>query len=455
MPSVTISAPWIQGKWRSQEEQRIQTLDLLLKILIPLILSVCLVAAIKVGSFNGYLQLLSRKSFGSPLMALGAGFTLAYLAFQLVRTILWWRYKPYPLPSGPLPRVTIIIPAYNEGAMVEKAVYAAAASDYPADRLEIICIDDGSTDDTWTYLDRARQRHPGLIKAIRFPKNRGKKEALYAGFTRGRGQFFVTIDSDSIIRPDTVRQVIAPMLRDLQVGAVAGNVKVFNRARSLMARMLAVRFVLAFDFLRASQSMYGCVTCTPGALSAYRARVLKPILGKWRRHTFMGLPANIGEDRALTNFVLRQGYFTVYQRSALVHTMVPETYRGLCRMYLRWDRSNFRENWVQLKFIFSNYRKQHWFLPIVDFFITQIEFPLTYLFLGMLLLSFFIYPIVMVKFFAGLGVFTLVWMYYYIHQERDMEFIYGILYSYFAFFFLNWVQPYAFLTVRNDRWLTR
>ena len=455
MPSVTISAPWIQGKWRSQEEQRIQTLDLLLKILIPLILSVCLVAAVKVGSFNGYLQIVSRKSFGSPLMALGAGFTLAYLAFQLVRTILWWRYKPYPLPSGPLPRVTIIIPAYNEGAMVEKAVYAAAASDYPAERLEIICIDDGSTDDTWTYLDRARQRHPGLIKAIRFPKNRGKKEALYAGFTRGRGQFFVTIDSDSIIRPDTVRQVIAPMLRDPQVGAVAGNVKVFNRARSLMARMLAVRFVLAFDFLRASQSMYGCVTCTPGALSAYRAQVLRPILGKWRRHTFMGLPANIGEDRALTNFVLRQGYFTVYQRSALVHTVVPETYRGLCRMYLRWDRSNFRENWVQLKFIFSNYRKQHWFLPIVDFFITQIEFPLTYLFLGMLLLSFFIYPIVMVKFFAGLGVFTLVWMYYYIHQERDMEFIYGILYTYFAFFFLNWVQPYAFLTVRNDRWLTR
>ncbi len=455
MPSVTVSAPWIQGKWRSQEEQRIQTLDLLLKILIPLILSVSLVAAIKVGSFNGYLHLLSRQSFGSPLLGLGAGFTLAYLAFQLVRTILWWRYKPYPLPSGPLPRVTIIIPAYNEGAMVEKAIYAAAASDYPANRLEIICIDDGSKDDTWTYLDRARQRHPGLIKAIRFPKNRGKKEGLYAGFTRGRGDFFVTIDSDSIIKPDTVRQVIAPMLQDPQVGAVAGNVKVFNRARCLMARMLAVRFVLAFDFLRASQSVYGCVTCTPGALSAYRAQVLRPILGKWRRQTFMGLPANIGEDRALTNFVLRQGYFTVYQRTALVHTVVPETYRGLCRMYLRWDRTNFRETWVQLRFIFSNYRKKHWFLPIVDFLITQIEFPLTYLFLGMLLLSFFIYPIVMVKFFAGLGVLTLVYMYYYIHQERDMEFIYGIIYSYFAFFFLNWVQAYAFLTVRNDRWLTR
>jgi len=455
MRTTISAAAWIQGKWRNKEEQRIQVLDLILKIMVPLILSVCFVVSIKVGSFNGYLQLLSSKSFGSPIMALGAGFTLAYLAFQIVRTVLWWRYKSYPLSPGPLPRVTVIIPAYNEGAMVEKALYAAAASDYPADRLEIICIDDGSKDDTWTYIDRAQQRCPELIKAIRFPKNRGKKEGLYTGFTRGRGEFFVTIDSDSIIKPDTVRQIIAPMLQDPKVGAVAGNVKVFNRVRCLMARMLAVRFVLAFDFLRASQSMYGCVTCTPGALSAYRAQALKPVLKEWRRQTFMGLPANIGEDRALTNLVLRQGYFTVYQRSAVVYTVVPETYRGLVRMYLRWDRSNFRENWVQVKFIFSNYRQKHRLLPILDFFITQIEFPLTYLFLGMLLVSFFIYPIVMVKFFAGLGVFTLVWMYYYISQERDLEFIYGILYSYFAFFFLNWVQPWAFLTVRNDRWLTR
>ena len=94
-------------------------------------------------------------------------------------------------------------------------------------------------------------------------------------------------------------------------------------------------------------------------------------------------------------------------------------------------------------------------LPIVDFFITQIEFPLTYLFLSLLLVSFWLYPIVALKFFAGLGVLTLIWMYHYIHQERDMDFIYGIIYSYFAFFALNWVQPWAFLTVRNDRWLTR
>jgi hyaluronan synthase len=247
MRTITSAFPGNQVKWRSKEEQRIQTLDLALKILVPLILSACLVISLKVGSFDGYLQLLSRHSFGSPLMALGAGFTLAYLGFQLVRTILWLRYKSYPIPPGQLPRVTVIIPAYNEGAMVEKSIYAAVASDYPADRLEIICIDDGSKDDTWSYIDRARRRYPKLIKAIRFTKNRGKKEGLYAGFTRGKGEYFVTIDSDSVISPDTIKQVIAPMLNDSQIGAVAGNVKVYNRSRSVMARMLAVRFVLAFD----------------------------------------------------------------------------------------------------------------------------------------------------------------------------------------------------------------
>jgi len=452
--TTTTSFPWVPGK-RSTREERLQLLDLILKVLVPAFLFVCFVAALKYGSFNGYLTLLSRQSFATPLLGLGAGFTLCVLGFQLVRTILWWRYRPYPLPQGNLPSVTVIIPAYNEGAMVEKALYSAAASDYPADKLEIICIDDGSKDDTWTYIDRARQRYPDLIKAIRFPRNRGKKEGLYAGFTQGKGEIFVTMDSDSVIGPDTLKQLVAPMVHDPQIGAVAGNVKVYNRFRSLLARMLAVRFVLAFDFLRASQSMYGFVACTPGALSAYRRKAVLPILEKWRHQTFLGVPAIIGEDRALTNFVLRQGYYSVYQRTAQVYTVVPETYKGLCKMFLRWDRANFRESWVQLTYMFTRYRSKDRLLPILDFFITQMEFPLTYLFMGLLLFSFYLYPIVMVKFFAGLGVLTMIYMLYYLTQEWDWEFIYGIIYSYFAFFALNWVQPYAFLTLRNSRWLTR
>jgi hyaluronan synthase len=422
---------------------------------VPAMLLVFFVVSLRYGSLNGYLQLLSRQSYVAFIPALGAVYTLLLLLFQLVRTVLWGLYKPYSLRPGELPKLTVIIPAYNEGAMVEKAIYAVTGSDYPNDKMEIICIDDGSKDDTWSYISRAQRRFPKLIKAVQFPRNRGKKAGLYAGFTEGQGDIFVTIDSDSVIAKDTLRQVVAPMMQDPQIGAVAGNVKVYNRHQSLLGKMLAVRFVLSFDFLRASQSWYGMVTCTPGALSAYRRSAILPILKKWRDQTFLGSPANIGEDRALTNYVVRQGFYSVYQRTARVDTVVPETYKGLCKMYLRWDRSNFRESWVQLSFLFKKYRQQDRFLPILDFFITQFEFPLTYLFVGLMFLSFALNPILMVKFLAGLGVLTLVYMYYYIHQERDGEYVYGILYAYFAFFALYWVQPYALITLRNDRWLTR
>jgi hyaluronan synthase len=435
--------------------KKMQWVDLVLKILVPAMLLVFFAVSLKYGSLDGYLQLLSSQNYVAFIPALGAIYTLLLLLFQVVRTVLWGLYKPYHLPAGELPQITVIIPAYNEGAMVEKAIYAVTASDYPSDKMEIICIDDGSKDDTWFYISRAQRRYPKLIKAVQFPQNRGKKAGLYAGFTQGKGDIFVTIDSDSVIRKDTLRQVVAPMMQDEKIGAVAGNVKVYNRDQSLLGKMLAVRFVLSFDFLRASQSWYGMVTCTPGALSAYRREAVLPHADAWLNQTFLGSPCHHSEDRALTNYVLRAGYYSIYQRTAIVHTVVPETYKGLCKMYLRWERGNVRESFVQLGYLFTKYRKKDRLLPIVDFFMTQIEFPLTYLFLGLLLGSIVVYPLVMVKFLAALGVISAIYMIYYVVLERDLDFIYGVIYSYYAFFLLQWIYPYAFLTVRNRHWLTR
>lgn len=429
--------------------------DIILKVIVPFSLLVFFIISCQLGTFTSYLQLFSRKSYGTPLMALGASYSLAFLIFQAVLTVLWWRYRSYPLFTGPMPTVTVIIPAYNEGAMVEKAIYSVAASDYPADRLEIICIDDGSQDNTWSYIYRAQQTYPQLIKAIRFPQNRGKREALYAGLTRGRGEYFVTVDSDSVIEPETLRQILAPMLQDRQVGAVAGNVKVYNRTQNFLTRMLWVRFILSFDFVRAAQSMYGFVFCTPGALSAYRREAVDPILETWRRQTFLGVRCTIGEDRAFTNLVLRQGYWTVYQRSALVYTTVPANFRGLYRMFLRWDRSNFRESLIQLSFMFSRYRPKHRLMPILDFFFRESQFPMTCIFLPLLLISLVSYPLALLKFVTGVGIVSFFMTFYYIRQERDMDFVYGVIYSYYAFLFLRWIKPYALLTVRNGRWLTR
>ncbi len=434
---------------------RFNSLDSLLKCLIPLGVLVSFGIALKIGSLDGYLALFSLKTYSDPLMAVGAAYALAFLGFHGVRTYYWWSYRPFPLPPGPLPKVTVIIPAYNEGAMVEKALYSVAASEYPADRLEIFGIDDGSRDDTWEYMQRAQRRYPELIRLVRFPRNRGKREALHTGFTQGTGDFFVTVDSDSVIEPATLKQIVSPLLHDPRIGGVAGNVKVHNRTANLITRMLWVRFVLAFDFLRASQSGYRFVFCTPGALSAYRREAILPVLEEWRHQTFLGVPCTIGEDRAFTNLILRQGFDTVYQRTAVVHTVVPETYTGMCRMFLRWDRSNFRESFLQMRFMFSRYRARQRFWPIVDFLIRELEFPLSCIFLPLLFISMVLNPAVIVNFVTALAVVAFLLCVYYLKTERDMDFVYGVLYTFFALFLVKWIRPYAFLTLRDGRWLTR
>ncbi len=435
-------------------KKSIYWLDVGLKALFPLLLTGLFILAFKLGSFEAYLHLLSRQNYTAFLPALGAGYALVMVLFQVMRTILWGCYKPYPLYDGSLPRLSIIVPAFNEGAMVETCLVSVATADYPRDRLEIICIDDGSTDNTGDYIARARERYPHLIEIIRFPENRGKKEALYAGFLKAQGEILVTVDSDSIIHPEALLHLVAPLMHDAQMGAVAGNVKVYNRHESFIGKMQGVRFV-NLDYLRASQSLYRTVICTPGSLSAYRRAVLMPHLEAWRRQTFLGAPCHHSEDRALTNFILRGGYYTYYQRSALVYTLVPETYAGMCKMYLRWERGNVRESCVMLGYLFSRYRLKHRLMPIVECILTQLEYPLTLFFFGVLLASLAAYPPIFFKCLAALGMIALINQVYYLWLERDFEFIYGVIYNYYAFFLLQWIYPYAFVTVRDRRWLTR
>ncbi len=210
-----VSAPTVAGANRGLKA------DPFIKLLVPLLLVVTFWMAYEWGSLGAYWQRLSSHPSGSLLLGLGSVYSLMLLTLQILRTIFWASYRPYPLAEGPWPTLSVIIPAYNEGAMVEQAVSRVAASDYPADRLEIICIDDGSTDDTWEFIQRACRRYPLLVKAIRFPANRGKKEALGAGFNQGRGEVFITVDSDSLIEPEALRHLVSPLMVDEKMGAVA------------------------------------------------------------------------------------------------------------------------------------------------------------------------------------------------------------------------------------------
>jgi hyaluronan synthase len=370
------------------------------------------------------------------------------------RTSLWLRYRPFPAATwAEAPMLTVIIPAYNEGRMVEKSIASVVRADYPRERLEIIVVDDGSRDDTWLYIERTAQCYPGLITTVRFERNRGKRAALAEGFRRARGEILLTIDSDSVIERGTLLAMAGPF-REQRVGAVAGKVSVYNRYERLLPRMLHVRFTLSFDFLRSAQSVHGTVYCCPGALAAYRASLVHQVLEHRERQHFLGIPCTYGEDRALTNSILAAGYDTVYQKTAVVHTVVPDTYVKLCKMYLRWDRSYVREETRLVRIVWKRPPLSR-AISLFDTTVTNLRFPVAYTSLTLLVLYSIQDPATLLRMLMGIGLISTFYMLYFLKSERSWEFLYGVLYAYFSFFTLLWIFPYAALTVRAKSWLTR
>jgi hyaluronan synthase len=376
------------------------------------------------------------------------------LALLCLRTVLWLMYRPFAAARGDeAPRLTVLIPAYNEGAMVEDTIASAATAAYPRGRMEIIAIDDGSTDDTWRHIRRAALRFPELVTAVRLPANQGKRGALAEGIRRAAGEVIVTVDSDSVIERGALLAIAGPF-RDPRVGAVAGKVAVHNRMASLIPRMLHVRFILSFDYLRSAQSVFRTVYCCPGALAAYRASVVRQVLPRWERQEFLGARCTYGEDRALTNDILASGYDTVYQSSAVVHTVVPETYSKLCKMLLRWDRSYIREEFRFARIVWS---RPPWSraLALYESVITNLRYPVGYASIVLWAMNAVKDPGSILRMLLAIMVVSLVYVLYYLRSERSWDFVFGILYAYFSFFALTWIFPYAAFTVRARGWLTR
>jgi hyaluronan synthase len=410
--------------------------------------------AFRSSLFDPILSMARRGDWGALVLRptvlwLAMGFILL-----VMRTLLWLKYAPAaPATDDEAPMLSVLIPAYNEGAMVENSIESAAAADYPRDRLEIIVVDDGSRDDTWHYIERSAARHPGLVTAVRLARNLGKRGALAVGFRRARGAIFVTMDSDSVIERGALRAMAGP-LRDPRVGAVAGKVVALNRRAGLLPRMLHVRFVLAFDFLRSAQSVFRTVYCCPGALAAYRASAVRAVLERWERQRFLGVTCTYGEDRALTNFLFAAGYDAIYQRLAVVHTLVPQTYNQLCKMFLRWDRSFIREE-IRFSRIVWKRPLAYRLVALFETTVTNLRYPVGYLSIGLWIAYMLSDPGTVVRMLVAIGVVSTVYTLYYLRSERSWDFFYGVLYAYFSFFTLTWIFPYAALTLRARGWLTR
>ena len=401
----------------------------------------------------GYLRGEERWGQGSILCVVSSALVFLYGAVSFFHA---FRYRPIPgVTDDLLPTVSVIVPAYNEGRMVCEAILSSLASDYPADKLHVIAIDDGSTDDTWSHIARIARAYPERMTALHQPKNRGKREALHVGFLRAQGEVVVTVDSDSKLEPRTLREVVAPLVRDREIAAVAGKVLVLNRYQSVLTRLLSARFFLTFDFSRAVQSRFGAVLCCPGALTAYRRSAIMRVLDRWTSQTFLGIPCTIGEDRALTTWLLRDGHRSVYQSTALVHTIVPHTIGGVARMLIRWERGNVRECVVMLPVLLTKWRSRDRLWPTLDVILDLVQFPFGCLLGWIVIERVTSRPLEALGVVATLGVVAFVQSLYCLRSEKGTDFLYNVGYAFLAAVGLQWIFPYSCLTIRNGRWLTR
>jgi len=400
---------------------------------------------------------LQENVWGNIFLWMGSLFMVVNLAVLIWRIVLVCRYRP--IPGGDdeqLPECTVVVPAYNEGRQVLITLRSLAASDYPMEKLQIIAVDDGSVDDTWYWIRKARQELGGRVKTIKLPHNQGKRHALYAGFQESRGDVLVTVDSDSTVEPQTLRCLVSPLVVDRRVGGVAGNVRVLNRAKGIIPRMLEVVFVYSFDFIRAGQSMVNTVMCTPGALSAYRRDVVLRVLEEWLQQTFCGRPANIGEDQAITNLILREGYHVLFQQNARVYTNVPTGYTNLCRMFLRWERSSVRETVAMSRFAFRRFRNGSMLGARINLLLSWLALT-KYQLLLMLTWGLILWQPLVFGLNALLGIIISsslpagLYAWRYRSSEAFCAYVYGI----FWFAALFWVKLYALLTVHQSGWLTR
>jgi len=398
-----------------------------------------------------------NNPWGITFLAVSAALLLFKGGMFIYSLYLYIRYKAIASVSDDeLPTCTVIVPAYNEGKQVYDTLMSLADSDYPDGKLQLLAIDDGSKDDTWKWMQDAKKVLGDKVSIYQQPKNKGKRHALYRGFNLGTGEIFVTVDSDSVVDADTLRNLVSPFITNPNCGAVAGNIRVLNNKQALLPKMLDVSFVLSFEFVRSAESQLNSVLCTPGALAAYRRKAVFACLPQWINQTFMGRPSDIGEDRAMTNMILKQGYHVLFQSNAYAYTNVPEKYKGLYKMFIRWGRSNVRENIAMAKYVFTNFRKGSKVGPRLLFFSQSLEILLSYPFLLIMLGFVIMHPVLFISStLVSILIYSSFSVLFYAKKYKLSESFWAYSYSILYTFALFWITPYAIATASRSGWLTR
>ena len=352
-------------------------------------------------------------------------------------------------PLAELPTMSVVVPARNEEANIARTLRQLMESDYPREKLQVIVVDDCSADRSLAIMKETQQTYPELV-VLGLEQRVGKRHALATGFGLATGQVIVFIDSDSFVQPDALRNLVN-RFSDPRVAAVTGHCDVENIWTNALTRMQTVRYFIAFRVMKAAESVFDSVTCLSGPIAAYRREILQTIMPEWLNQMFMGRPATFGDDRSLTNSLLRRGYKVVYEAKARVTTIVPESHGEFMRQQLRWKRSWFREMLIACSFM---WRREP--LMVLSFYL---GFILPLLGPAIVIRAMIYVPLVQrispLMYIVGITLMSALMSSTYLLYKRSRIWFYGTVFCFYYMFVLVWQTPWAVLTCWRNEWITR
>ncbi len=287
--------------------------------------------ALSVGLYK--LLLGARFDVGGTFTRLSMYVLFGFLILLILRYLglLWFSYLNHldsdRQEEGRLPLVTVLVPAYNEGQVIQGSIRSLLELDYP--RYEVIVIDDGSSDDTYAKAEAYAGEQGQVSVRVIHQRNAGKALALNRGIEAARGEFVLCMDGDSALHPLTLRRAVRHLINDPSVGAVAGSVKVVNRT-NVLASLQALEYIEGLNMVRAAQGFFRLVNIIPGPIGIFRKSALEAA-GGYDHDTF-------AEDCDLTLKLLAQRWQIKYEPGSIAYTEAPESLLDLLKQRYRWTR---------------------------------------------------------------------------------------------------------------------
>ena len=241
-----------------------------------------------------------------------------------------------------LPKVSILIPAFNEEKSIEGTIKSVLATDYPKNKLEIIVIDDGSIDNTLKIAKKFQGKHEGKIIKVFTKKNGGKGSALNFGIKKSIGEIIFSMDADTFVHPESVKKMVR-YFKNKQVMSVTPGITIY-KPKTILQRIQQSEYLLGL-FLRKTFATLNAIHITPGAFSAYRKNFFERYGGYDED--------NITEDLELALRIQLEGYIIENSPEAQVQTIAPKKFFHLLKQRRRWYVGLMR-NTLKYKKIFSS-----------------------------------------------------------------------------------------------------